>query len=380
MSTSKIRTLRGSSLCVAMVVMTGLLSGCLFPLPPEPVAAKPTVFKPNGKVYLREGSELVANIKGLSGNKLLIETSYGGETALDMKSVTGVTTDKPMNIRVKEGEAVDVGLTTLSFDEKTGQLVQKKPAGDRQIQVTWLNAIWGQGADSPEEAAAKAKAEAERPKWSASLEAGVVGRTGTTERVAANLGIEVKRETPTTRWKTYFDARYSRENGVTAEKEFIGGTALEVDQTKRLFVYGQTEAENDTLEDLRLRWTTTGGVGYFIIREKDHEFKARGGVGYAHERYKSGGTDDKPILELGEEYTKKLTYWLLFTHGVTYKPSLQDSGDFRITMENALEMPLSKKVDWKIKVGAKNDYNSMPGAEADRRLDTFYFFNLVFEL
>ena len=49
-------------------------------------------------------------------------------------------------------------------------------------------------------------------------------------------------------------------------------------------------------------------------------------------------------------------------------------------MENALELPLSKKVDWKIKAGVKNDYNSMPGPEADRRLDTFYFVNLVWEL
>ena len=368
------------SLCIVMLLMTGLLSGCLLPLPPEPVEAKPPVFKPNGKVYLREGSTLVANIKGLSKGKLLVETSYGGETALDMKSVAGMTTDKPMNVRIKDNGAIDLGLATLNFDEKTGQQVQKKPAGDKQLQVGWLNAIWPEGADSPEEAAAKAKAEAERPKWSTTLEAGVVGRTGTTERVATNLSIEVNRKTPTNRWKTYFDGRFARENGANTEKEFIGGTGLEVDWTKRLFVYGQTEGESDTIEDIRLRWTTTGGLGYFIIREKDHEFKARGGVGYAHERYKSGGTDDKPILELGEEYTKKLTYWLLFTHGVTYKPSLQDSGDFRITMENALEMPLSKKVDWKIKVGAKNDYNSMPGAEADRRLDTFYFFNLVFEL
>lgn len=365
---------------VTMFALACLLSGCLLPLPPEETPAPSPAFEPNGKVHLREGSTLVADIKGLSGGKLLIETSYGGATALDMKTVAGVTTDKPMNIRIKDNGTTDVGLTTLRFDEKTGLLVRKEPAGDRAVQVDWLDAMWADGADNPEEAAAKAKAQAELPKWSASLEAGVVGRTGTTERVASNLGLEVKRTTPTDRLKMYLDARYARENGVNTEKEYIGGAALEVDQTQRLFVYGQTEAENDTLEDIRLRWTTVGGLGYFLIREKDHEFKARGGVGYVHERYESGGTDDKPILELGESYTKKLTYWMLFNHDTSYKPSLQDTGDYRITMKNALEMPLTKAADWKIRIGVRNDYNSMPGADADRRMDTFYFANLVWDL
>ena len=361
-----------------MIVMTGLLSGCLFPLPPEPTEpGPPAAFAPNGKVHLKDGSTLVANVKGLSGGKLLVETSYGGDTKLDMKTVAGLSTDKPMNIRIKENGTTDAGLTTLQFDAATGRTVVKRPGGDRPVQMEWLDAAWAEGADSPEEAAAKAKAEAERPKWTAELEAGIAGRTGTTERVATNLGIEINRTTPTNRWKTYFDARFAQENGVTAEKEFIGGTALEVDMTKNLFVYGQTEGENDTLEDINTRWTTTGGVGYFIIREKDHEFKARGGAGYVHERYESGGTDDKPVLELGESYKKKLTYWISFAHDLVYKPSLQDTGDFRITMKNSLAMPLSKTVDWKFKIGVKNDYNAKPGAAADRRLDTFYFANLV---
>ena len=33
-----------------------------------------------------------------------------------------------------------------------------------------------------------------------------------------------------------------------------------------------------------------------------------------------------------------------------------------------------------IRIGVRNDYNSMPGADADRRLDTFYFANLVWDL
>jgi len=383
MTVSSTRTLRAGLPYVAVILTTGLLSGCLLPLPPEPVeGAKPPAFKANGKVYLREGSTLVAKIKSLSGGKLVIETSYAGETTLDMKTVAGVTTDKPMNVCIiRDDNTVDMGLATLSFDAQAGRQVHKKPDGDAQVQVGWVEAIWAEGADRPAIAAAKAKAEAEKPKWSASLEGGVNGRTGTSERIATNGSIKVSRETPDTRWKAYIDARFAEDNDRTSEKEFIGGTGLEVDLTERLFVYGQTEVENDTVEDIRLRWTTTGGLGYFIIREKDHEFKARAGAGYVHERYDSdGSTNDKPVVELGESYTKKLTHWMKFDHEVTYRPSLEDGGDFRITMKNALAMPLSKAVDWSIKMGIRNDYNSMPGDEADRRLDTFYFINLVWEL
>ena len=191
--------------------------------------------------------------------------------------------------------------------------------------------------------------------------------------------IEVHRKTPNDRSVLYFQAKHSRENGADSEKEFLGGGKLEVDVSKRLFMWGRAEFENDEFEDVKLRSTATGGLGYFIIREKGQEWKFRAGGGFRHESFWSGGNEGEVIGELAEDYMKEVSEWLLFTHNITYNPSFEEVRDYRLTMTNAAEIPLTKKKDWKIRLGMENRYTAVPSPTVDRRMETTYFANLVWE-
>ena len=53
--------------------------------------------------------------------------------------------------------------------------------------------------------------------------------------------------------------------------------------------------------------------------------------------------------------------------------------DHRLAVENAGEIPLTDEEDWKLRLGVRNQYDSMPVGGAER-LDTYYFANIVWDM
>ncbi len=328
------------------------------------------------EIILANGSRIVGQVVKLADGKLVVATDFAGEVPIDMSEVKGLSTEKPLTIRLAGGEQV-VG--TLTFVAPAGQRIagEKLPAGE--IAPADLTAIWTMGADSPEVAAAKAKAAAARPKWTAKLEAGVDVETGNTERVVANGRFELRRTTARDRLLMYARGRYARDAGVESAREILGGAHLEVDVDTNWFAFGSLELEHDRFEDLDLRTTASGGVGYFVLREPAHELKVRGGVGFLHESFTGGTNNSQATAEIGLDYRKEFTPWLSFTHSTTWYPTFEDFGDFRLLMENAAEIPLSDDRSWKLKLGVRSRYDATPQPGIER-LDTYYFLNVVVDV
>jgi putative salt-induced outer membrane protein len=354
------------------------LAGCATSDGPQgPVeAAAPPAFEPTDKIHLQDGTVLVAEVLGLAEGKLAVKTRYAGEFTLDQGEVIGVTTTRPMNVRIKDSDRV---LGTLTYDQ-AGQRVAGDAVPERPVSLERLDAIWALGADSPEEAARKAEIERKRPKWGTTLEAGVAGRTGNTERISSTALIEVTRETPEDRLKIYGRGVHSREEGEDSEKEFVGGASLEVDLSDRTYVFGLAEFENDIFEDISLRATGATGVGHFLLRDPGHELKVSGGVGVKHEEYYSGGDECTMIGLAGLEYERKIQDWLLLKHATTYEPSFEETRRYWVKSETSLTIPLNKDKNWKFKIGVRQHYTAVLAQDADRRLDTFYFANLVWDI
>lgn len=217
-----------------------------------------------------------------------------------------------------------------------------------------------------------------KKEWTARVEAGLDGKTGNTERVAFHGRAEANQDLGDERLKLYFGGAYSKENGVRSTNEIIGGALKEWDLTDRLFAFGRLELEYDEFENLDLRATVTGGLGYFLIREDDQELKVRGGIGYQHQKFDDGSKTDDVIGELGVDYRKEITPWLLFTHSTTWYPTIDDPiEDWRGVSETAGEIPLADNA-WKLRLGVRFEYDNEPEDDVER-LDTTYFANLVWE-
>lgn len=327
-------------------------------------------------VLLVDGSRLIGQVQRLADGTLTVKTDFAGVLEIEAAKVKGVFTDRPLAVQLKTG---DRAVGTMRFAAETGQTIGVDGRPVTAPEFGEITAIWPPDEDSPEVVALKAVQAEKTGKWSLRVEAGLNGQTGNTERIGFNGRIDTRFKTDKERLNIYAQGRFGRENGVRTVNEILGGAKLEVDVSDRWFAYGQTELEFDEFENLDLRTTVTAGMGYFLIKEEDQDLKLRAGAGYMHESFDDGTMQDQGVLELGVEYRKQINDRLLFTHGTTYFPSLDSLGDYRLRIENAIELALNKSKTAKLKAGVRNEYDARPQPGVDR-LDTFYFMNLLAEI
>jgi len=291
------------------------------------------------EVFLKDGSRIVGAVQSVFEQKVVITTDFAGDLTSDMEKVAGIKTDEPVAVQLESGERA---MGELNYDAATRQQqVTGELAGQQAVPLARVQRVWPAGAPDPAVAAAQAEAERQKGKWAVHMELGITGQTGNSEIVNVNGRGSLKRTTPQDRLTIYAQGRLSRENGNTTAREVLGGAKYEFDITDRLFAYGGFELENDEFENLDLRATVTGGLGYFIIREEKTELKFRAGLGLQHESFADGTNADEPIAELGIDFQHDVNEWLRFTHNTTLFPVLDDIGEFRAVMENAAELPLS---------------------------------------
>jgi len=325
------------------------------------------------EVLLTNGSRLIGQVRKLADEKIIVDTEFAGQIKIDISTIRGITTNTPVSIELQSGDRT---IGKLLYSPEGGQKITTTPLGLIGIDFGKVSAIWTQGDDSPDVSQLKASlAKAQKP-WSARLHLGLNGETGNTDRLAVDGRMELRRETDSERLLIYAQGRSSRENGTDTVKEILGGLKLEVAVDEKWYVFGNTELEFDKFENLDLRSSVSGGVGYFVTKNTDEEFKIRAGVGFQHESFDTGNTDDQAVADLGWNYRKKISGSWLFTHNTAIFPTFEDINDFRLVMENAVEIPLATNLKWKFRLGIRNNYDAMPEKGIDR-LDTYYFLNIV---
>ncbi len=318
------------------------------------------------EVHLNDGSKIVGTVTRIAGGKVTVKTDFAGDLTVDATKIKGIQTDAPANVQLESG---DIAVAKLQYDPATGaQSVQGDVVGNRPVELKQVTSSWPAGTEDP-------ALVAQRAKWKIRLDLGLNGQSGNSEILNFNTGLTIRREAPGDRLTLYGLGRYSRDNGVRSANEIIVGASWEVDLSSRCFWYLKGELEHDEFENLDLRATVTTGLGYFVIREADTELKVRGGIGYQHETFDTGESDDQAIGELGVDFRKDIAPWLQYVHSTTINPSFEDIGDVRVVMTNAVDIPLVPDKSWKLRLGVKHQYDAQPEPGIDR-LDTFYFANI----
>jgi len=330
-------------------------------------------------VHTADGSTIVGRIERMDGGKLVIATAFAGTLELDATQVEAVAIDEPLTIEFTTGDRL-VGTMKVGADRSSS--VVKTELGDVKVTPDKIAAIWPVGGESPEVVALKAKVEETRkaltPVWTATLEAGGSSTEGNTDTLEARGRFDVKRKTDRDLLHFYLAAKYHDDSGLRTANEYRGGVNFENHVTDKWYWYVRTELEFDEFEDLDLRATAAAGAGYYWIKKPEHEFKTRAGLGYRHEAYDSGLSDDQAIIDLGLDYRIDLTPWAQFTHSTTYSPDFEEFANYRLDLDTALVFPF-KDPRVKFRVGVTHEYNSRPQPGFEK-LDTTYFANIVMEL
>ncbi len=330
-------------------------------------------------VTTSDGTRLVGTVEQISGGKLVIQTEIAGRLEIDASKITGISTDKPVNVAVSSGDKL-VGAIDSSPAGDTS--VVRSALGDIPISPDTVTMLWPEGTESPEIVAIRKKADEEiaaaKPKWTVALEAGASATDGNTDTLEGHGRFDAKRKTKDDLLHFYLAGKYADDNDRRTANEYFGGIRYENKITDRWYWYARTELEFDEFEGIDLRATVATGAGYYWLKKPEHELKTSAGVGYRHESYDTGRSSDDAVLDLGLDYRVDLTPWAQFTHSTVYSPDFLEFEDYRLKLDTALVFPF-KDDRWAWKLGMRNDYNSRPQPGFDR-LDNLYYTSIVLSL
>lgn len=360
------------------------------------------------QVLLSDGSVLMGTVLTLADGNIHLDTAFGGELAVPWEHVTGISTETALVVQLQSGEKV-AGVLNATDGQ---QFVHAAEGGEVSVILAEVVGIGPEGQEPapPETAPADVEASpAPKDLWKGRAELGVNGQTGNKDRIDVRGGIDLNRNTDMRRLNLYLKGQYAETNDLRSANEVMGGARLEVDFSKRTYVFAKIDLEYDEFEDLDLRATLTTGMGHFFIEREKLELKGWIGAGYEYEDFdkvegpaipdtanfeaalreairlalvqrfediEDDETQSDIVAEAGYAFRWDLKQNFRFKHGLTYYPKVSDSFmEFRIAADTALEFPLGKDPDWTLRTGIRHEYDSSPQEGVDT-LDTTYYLNL----
>lgn len=328
-------------------------------------------------IDLTDGTRLVGTLERLGDGKVVITTQFAGKLELDASAIAGVQTTDKVHVGLSTGDRL-VGKVDA---DPAGQPIVETGFGRIPVPLDKVEAIWPEGAPSPEQVAAQKEIDAKVGKWSLTLEGGVSYQQGNRDILQAQGRAELRRKSEQDLLRFYLWGQYGEQNDIRSAAEFIAGAYYEylLGEQKRWLLYARTEAEYDEFENLDLRYTAMVGAGYYLIKQPKHELRARGGVGFLHESFMDDTERNTAQAELGLDYMVELTEWLRFTHSATYLPTFESVNDYRLVFDTAFQMPLGDSKNWSLKLGALHQYDPIPNPGFES-LDETYYANIVLDL
>lgn len=335
------------------------------------------------QLILHDGSRLVGKVERIAGGKVRIVTDFSGMLEFDAAKIKAMSVDEAVNISLQSGDRLMGPIQSAPDGAKS---MVKSAVGEVAVTSENVTALWREGSESPEAVAAQVEIEKYKPKWTASIEGGIIATEGNSDTLNGNARASVTRKTLEDLLTFYASADYGEQDDVRTKSQYIVGSRYENSFPHRwenwggpYFWFVRDEFEYDEFENLDLRATVAGGLGHYWIRKERMDFTTRGGAGYRHQSFMDGASTDDPILDLGYDFRYDIREWVRFTHGAIYSPSLEDLADYRFTLDTALVFPIGKTDQWKFKLGVRNEYNSdpRPGFE---NLDNTYYASVLLEI
>lgn len=342
-------------------------------------------------VETRDGARLVGKVLQIDGTLVVLDTAYAGEVKIKQSEVTGITTDKPTNIRLSTGAVLQGTLTS----DKAGVVMVSSSNGAIVASVDKIIATWAPNAVDPAVLAM-------RRAWTYEATVDAVGKTGNSDQVGT--GFSFRAALSGQQDKLQFYSAYDRQvtQGQRSADQLKAGVDYQNSFSGRYLWYVRDEAGFDRVKLIELTNVAATGLGYDFIKKPKQTLTFRGGLANRYEIYKEDpelyaelvnptppgvplSPDEartratKPRVnstefDFGLSHSLELFDVSLVTR-ISFTPSVTDFTDYRLVHESFLEIPLHNLM-WKLRMGVSDDYTSKPAVNT-KRLDTTYFTHFV---
>ena len=301
------------------------------------------------QVVLKNGDRLTGTIVDSDGKNLTLKSQFAGEVKIQWDAVQEITTGEPVYVTGKDGQVLVGPVKTEDgkFDVKTANSGQVSVAKDVVQSVR----------SKEQQAAYDAEIERIRhPKlldfWGGVVDTGLAEASGNTKTLTFNLSAKAARTTSRDKISAYALSLFSRNSttgtALTTASLVEGGTRYDFNISDKWFAFGQLDLLHDRFQELYLRLTPAGGVGYRAIRTPNTTLDLTAGGALNKEFFTTGLSRTSGEALLGEAYSHKFGKITTLTESLQVFPNLTDIGELRSVFNLGLVTQLTKVLSWQI--------------------------------
>lgn len=305
------------------------------------------------QIILKNGDRLTGSITKSDGKELVIKTDYAGDVTVKFDAIQSLTSTGDLHVTL--GSTTVVGPVSTRGDDvvvtsKTGGPVEAPKAS-----VTNLR--------SPAEEAAYQKSlhPGLLEGWNGGVNVGFAVTRGNSETKNLNIAFNAVRKGFRDKLTLYTTSIFATNDLPTASPHTTanvstGGARYDRDFAPRIFGFVNGDFASDALQNLNLRATGGGGLGFHAIKSAATTLDLLAGVNYTHESYAAfttpGGTFEPAVthslagLTLGDAFLHKVGKGTVVTQNFFFYPDLSDTSQYRGTFNLGTVTKLNKWLGW----------------------------------
>lgn len=301
------------------------------------------------QLTLKNGDRITGKVVKKEGDTVTFKTDLLGEVTLKWPDIAALTTDQPLTVELP-GDRIVTGSVS---------------AANGQITIE-TNTIPQQEIRAVRNAAEQAKFERFRHPpltalWAGYLDVGMATVRGNSSATTVTTGFSATRVTRHDAIRLSFAEVYARgkvNNVLQATADAArGGWAYDRNTHPRVFVNVFNNYEYDSFQNLDLRFTAGGGLGYHAVKHEQVLLDLLGGVDYNHEKFSVPQTAGVP-QKIGRDSAE--AFWgddFNFKIGggrsslkQTFRmfDNLTDTGQYRLAADLGIDTKVAKFLNWQV--------------------------------
>ena len=311
------------------------------------------------QVTLKNGDRLTGTILKSDGKTLVFHTDAAGDVTIKFGEIQEIKSDQVLHVSLKGGKTAVGPVSTsdgkIEIATKTAGTVEAPKEDVKELRS--------------EEAYQKYVHPGLMNGWDGGIDVGFSIARGNAQ--TENLALAFNATHPTLNDKiTLYASSIDTKNDLATPSDVAslqqGGIRYDRNVNPRLFAFVGADFMANALQFLDLRQVYTAGFGFHAINSETTILNFLGGINYTHETYSNGplivgsipaiyasyGKTNKFVaLTLGEELTHKIGKGTVVTENTYFFPNLQDTGQYRWTLNFGTVTKISKWLGWQNQFG-----------------------------
>lgn len=322
------------------------------------------------EITMQNGDHIQGQVISLSAGKLVFKTTYAGEITVDWRKVATLTTEGPLDVRLKNDQA----LKGKAVPSTNGTLTLKPEGGPpkRPIKMTQITQL-----HPPEPP----------PQWdiNARVSAGASRNSGNSDTENYDMDGQLTLSKFPHEIKAY--GEYHREVSDEAITKNKGLASLKYNRylNKKWYLFGNALGSRDTLKDLNFQGNIGSGVGYQFWKSKQKNLSLSIGPNYVYEKYskKMKDFDNKDYRDyLAAFWNVDFDIWIFENilqgfHHNDGTVDVRDGENWQIRTRTGLRFPLKYGLFTSFQYNY--DFVNVP-ADGKKQYDQAYIFKLGWEM